>query len=86
MPVPRRSALGRYGESGRAGLPLFQGHIQRTQHQGKIRSLAHRPTDYRTREQVQQDIQMEPALPGADEGHVAHPDAVRLANFELAPY
>ena len=43
----------------------------------------HRPADDTTREQIEDDRQVEPAFPSPDEGYVRHPELVRSFGFEV---
>ena len=60
-----------------------QGHVKRLESKLCAQVGLHRPADDTTREQIEDDRQVEPAFPSPDEGYVRHPELVRSFGFEV---
>ena len=54
-----------------------QGYVKRLESKLRAQVGLHRPADDTTREQIEDDRQVEPAFPSPDEGYVRHPELVR---------
>ena len=63
---------------------LDHGHAQSCQRQLCAQVVSHGPAHHPSRGAVQEDGQVEPPLPGADVGDVAHPELVGIVGCEVA--
>ncbi len=61
-------------------------HHHSIQHEPPVYGRSRRPPDNLTREQIHDDGQVQPALPGADIGNICGPDPVWLLDVELPLY
>ena len=65
------------------GATLYEGHVERTQHQLRVQMIGHRPAHNAATEDIEHDGEIEKAFCGRHVGGIGHPQPVRGVGHEV---